>query len=180
MNPPRLFATLATLHGPRRPRESPIGAWATFDRLKNARASDRAGAGTRTAGKKCLGASQVRFLRHDSGVRWWRKTEPLKASLQGFDAPSAHRRPGYSSSGCTPAEPDSASPGAGSLAEHLSDHKACGRQVGSLGMTPKRITCANELAGMTRRRREVRTPLKKVQKTKTGVPVESLLTSFFL
>ena len=30
---------------------------------------------------------------------------------QGPDAPSAHRRPGYSLSGCTPAEPDSASPG---------------------------------------------------------------------
>src|SRR5215831_11066072 len=30
---------------------------------------------------------------------------------QGPDAPLAHRRPGYSSSGCTPAEPDSASPG---------------------------------------------------------------------
>src|SRR5262249_35677360 len=30
---------------------------------------------------------------------------------QGPGAPSAHRRPGYSLSGCTPAEPDSASPG---------------------------------------------------------------------
>src|SRR5215813_12543898 len=30
---------------------------------------------------------------------------------QGPEAPSAHRRPGYSLSGCTPAEPDSASPG---------------------------------------------------------------------
>jgi hypothetical protein len=36
---------------------------------------------------------------------------------QGPDAPSAHRRPGYSLSGCTPAEPDSASPGAKSIAE---------------------------------------------------------------
>jgi len=36
---------------------------------------------------------------------------------QGPDAPSAHRRPGYSLSGCTPAEPDSASPGAGRIAE---------------------------------------------------------------
>src|SRR5215813_6684042 len=32
------------------------------------------------------------------------------------DAPSAHRRPGYSLSGCTPAEPDSASPGRGRIA----------------------------------------------------------------
>src|SRR6516165_2382460 len=30
---------------------------------------------------------------------------------QGPDAPSAHRRPGYPSSGCVPAEPDSVSPG---------------------------------------------------------------------
>ena len=36
---------------------------------------------------------------------------------QRSDAPSAHRRPGYSLSGCTPAQPDSASPGAGSIAE---------------------------------------------------------------
>ena len=32
-------------------------------------------------------------------------------------APLARRRPGYSSSGCTPAEPDSASPGACSLGQ---------------------------------------------------------------
>jgi hypothetical protein len=33
-------------------------------------------------------------------------------------APLARRRPGYSSSGCTPAEPDSASPGTTKLACH--------------------------------------------------------------
>jgi hypothetical protein len=32
-------------------------------------------------------------------------------------APLVRRRPGYSSSGCTPAEPDSASPGPGSIAQ---------------------------------------------------------------
>src|SRR5262245_29532151 len=32
---------------------------------------------------------------------------------QGPSAPLAHRRPGYSLSGCTPSEPDSASPGSG-------------------------------------------------------------------
>src|SRR5437879_12308332 len=36
---------------------------------------------------------------------------PENVSVQGPDAPLAHRRPGYSLSGCTPAEPDSASPG---------------------------------------------------------------------
>jgi len=38
---------------------------------------------------------------------------PKNVSVPGPDAPLAHRRPGYSSSGCTPAEPDSASPGKG-------------------------------------------------------------------
>jgi len=39
-----------------------------------------------------------------------RKTRPLTVR-PGARAPLAHRRPGYSLSGCTPAEPDSASPG---------------------------------------------------------------------
>jgi len=42
-----------------------------------------------------------------------RKMAPKNVSAPGPDAPLAHRRPGYSSSGCTPAEPDSASPGKG-------------------------------------------------------------------
>ena len=42
-----------------------------------------------------------------------RKKAPENACAQGPDAPLAHRRPGYSLSGCTPAEPDSASPGKG-------------------------------------------------------------------
>src|SRR5262245_51564951 len=40
-----------------------------------------------------------------------RKMAPENVSVPGPDAPLAHRRPGYSLSGCTPAEPDSASPG---------------------------------------------------------------------
>src|SRR5262249_30093365 len=40
-----------------------------------------------------------------------RKKAPENVAAPGPDAPLAHRRPGYSSSGCTPAEPDSASPG---------------------------------------------------------------------
>src|ERR1043166_2914051 len=40
-----------------------------------------------------------------------REKAPEDVSAQGPEVPSAHRRPGYSSSGCTPAEPDSASPG---------------------------------------------------------------------
>lgn len=55
------------------------------------------------------------FSRHNSGVRWCGKKAAPKGNLSGPDAPSAHRRPGYSLSGCTPAEPDSASPGRGSL-----------------------------------------------------------------
>jgi len=53
----------------------------------------------------------MRFLRHDSGVPSEKNVAPDDVSTQGPDAPLAHRRPGYSSSGCTPAEPDSAPPG---------------------------------------------------------------------
>ena len=57
------------------------------------------------------------FRRHISGVRW----PTIKAASdnnrrQRPDAPSAHRRPGYPSSGCVPAEPDSVSPGNHTLA----------------------------------------------------------------
>ena len=55
----------------------------------------------------------MRFLRHNSGVQWWKNEAPENVCVPGPDAPLAHRRPGYSSSGCTPAEPDSASPGKG-------------------------------------------------------------------
>ena len=44
------------------------------------------------------------------------KTRPPTTCHRGPDAPSAHRRPGYSLSGCTPAEPDSASPGSQNVA----------------------------------------------------------------
>ncbi len=53
----------------------------------------------------------MRFLRHGSGVQWQKNEAPEGVAVQGPDAPLAHRRPGYSLSGCTPAEPDSASPG---------------------------------------------------------------------
>ena len=39
------------------------------------------------------------------------KMAPGSHNRQEPDAPLAHRRPGYSLSGCVPAEPDSASPG---------------------------------------------------------------------
>ena len=58
------------------------------------------------------------FLRHGSGVQWLinlcavvYNAAPGNLSRQGPDAPLAHRRPGYPSSGCVPAEPDSVSPG---------------------------------------------------------------------
>ena len=55
------------------------------------------------------------FSRHDSGVQWCEKTAPDDLGHQGPDAPLAHRRPEYPSSGCVPAEPDSVSPGIYSL-----------------------------------------------------------------
>ncbi len=61
--------------------------------------------------------------RHDAGFsKAWRAVAdgkekgPADAKPQRPHAPSAHRRPGYSSSGCTPAEPNSASPGEENLA----------------------------------------------------------------
>lgn len=57
------------------------------------------------------------FRRHISGVRWpTMKTASDNNCRQRPDAPSAHRRPGYPSSGCVPAEPDSVSPGNHTLA----------------------------------------------------------------
>jgi len=56
------------------------------------------------------------FSRHDSGVQWReKKTAPNDLGHQGPDAPLAHRRPEYPSSGCVPAEPESVSPGTCSL-----------------------------------------------------------------
>jgi hypothetical protein len=65
-------------------------------------------AGNHCSGRKCQRGMLVRFQGmtpaskggEGSGDLW--PPEP---------APLARRRPGYSSSGCTPAEPDSASPG---------------------------------------------------------------------
>src|SRR6266403_305871 len=44
----------------------------------------------------------MRFLRHGSGVQWENNVAPGDVSVQGPDAPLAHRRPGYSLPGCTP------------------------------------------------------------------------------
>ena len=56
---------------------------------------------------------------------------PKNVSVPGLDAPLAHRRPGYSLSGCTPAEPDAASPGNAnfSLAKRQLQRPGEGRQV---------------------------------------------------
>lgn len=56
------------------------------------------------------------FSRHRSGVQRHKSSGGL---WPPEPAPLARRRPGYSSSGCTPAEPDSASPGNTKLACHL-------------------------------------------------------------
>src|SRR6516164_11540168 len=60
-----------------------------------------------------------------------RKMALKSVSVPGRDAPLAHRRPGYSLSGCTPAEPDSASPGTGhfSLAKGETQRRGAGQEV---------------------------------------------------
>ena len=59
------------------------------------------------------GGIGVRFPGMNSGDQ--REKAPANLRLRG-PAPWVRRRPGYSSSGCTPAEPDSASPGTASIA----------------------------------------------------------------
>lgn len=54
-------------------------------------------------------AGEVRFRRHNSGVRW--QGNPPGRVAQGAATPSARRRPGYPLAGCSPAEPASVSPG---------------------------------------------------------------------
>ena len=56
-----------------------------------------------------------------------RKMAPKDVSAPGPDAPLAHRRPGYSLSGCTPAEPDATSPGEVILPRRLSGDKEAAR-----------------------------------------------------
>ena len=56
---------------------------------------------------------------------------PEDVSAQGPDAPLAHRRPGYSSSGCTPAEPDSASPGNSNLTLAKDETQRTGESSGA-------------------------------------------------
>src|ERR1700726_3890245 len=97
---------------------------------------------------------------------------------QGSDAPSAHRRPGYSLSGCTPAEPDSASPGAGESS------RALGLLQGQRKAT--RFDSARYLSRVEPRKLPAghagalgKDALKKSKKI-PGVPVENVLTSFFL
>ena len=69
---------------------------------------------------------------------------PQMFDLQKPDAPSAHPRSGYPSSGCVPAEPDSVSPDAGIVAEFAlhqqppSDTRAMPEKIpGVWGLAPK-------------------------------------------
>src|SRR5580704_15126745 len=67
---------------------------------------------------------QVAFSRHE--LR--RPKEKGPGDLRSPEpAPLARRRPGYSSSGCTPAEPDSASPGKTSITQVAGQAKFKGK-----------------------------------------------------
>gem|GEM_PF-3632858 len=50
------------------------------------------------------------FLRHDPGVRGWERKRPLNGKPLRASCASAHRRSGYSSPSCVPAQFGSASP----------------------------------------------------------------------
>ena len=79
-----------------------------------------------------------------------RKMAPENVSARGPDAPLAHRRPGYSSSGCTPVEPDAASPGTGhfSLALGETQRRGDGQEVTRSGFTrcPVKIESGTQVA----------------------------------
>jgi hypothetical protein len=71
--------------------------------------------------------AKARFRGMNSGVQWVDKQQtPDHQRGRGsfWDAPLAHRRPGYPSSGCSPAEPDSVSPGAATVTEAIGAGKA--------------------------------------------------------
>src|ERR1043166_5057331 len=79
-----------------------------------------------------------------------RKMAPENVCVPGPEVPLAHRRPGYSSSGCTPAEPDSASPGTGhfSLAKGETQRRGDGQEVPRSGFKrcPVKIESGTQVA----------------------------------
>src|SRR6516164_3178562 len=95
--------------------ELPIGAWATLmiARCLKLTAQPHYRTAIVETGSRCW-LLRGGFLRHGDRCPMAGK-KSLAGRTHQADAPSAHRRPGYSSSGCTPAEPDSASPGEPSL-----------------------------------------------------------------
>ena len=71
--------------------------------------------------EKPLPAQRLDFLRHDSGVRWQKKAPDQQCGQE--PSAIAHRRPSYPLSGCVPAEPDSVSPGSGTVVRRKSRNK---------------------------------------------------------
>src|SRR5713101_9756834 len=107
------------------------------------------------------------------------KKDPWRFDSQGCDAPSAHRRPGYSLSGCTPAEPDSASPGAGSLAELQGLTQGQRTATGFAWTDILASDPAKEAPGRTRRCILAWMPLKKSKKD-SGRPRGKCVDFFLL
>src|SRR5215475_2934204 len=70
------------------------------------------------------------------------KTWPLTIR-SGACAPLAHRRPGYPLSGCSPAEPDSVSPGATTVTEAAWTDKTKQKQSGKV------LFCVGVLVAVT-------------------------------
>ena len=112
--PASSFATLSHLHGPL--RRVPDRWLGDVDRpLNEEKATGQNGDRTVLSRRRLAEVSRCVF-QGITPVSDGEKKDPWRFDPRG-DAPSAHRRPGYSLSGCTPAEPDSASPGTGSIAE---------------------------------------------------------------
>jgi hypothetical protein len=114
-------------------------------------------------------------------VRWWvfkawlgcpmgKKNQALKEKSREPGGASAHRRPGYSSSGCTPAEPDFASPGEGN---HSRTGPNRARSPISHGWTIRRSHPAR-IPDRTRRLQMGKDTPEESKNKDSGVPVENM------
>src|SRR5262249_30312505 len=85
------------------------------------------------------------FWRHNSGDRWHKKAPEVLGSSGART--SVRRRPGYSLSGCTPAEPDSASPGGILISSFMEERYAnCLKKAGPCAQCRRQTAATKERA----------------------------------
>jgi hypothetical protein len=146
--------------------------------LSTFRVGNRSTSPRRSQGAPCRALLAGAFGRQSSGDRMETRQDRWRSSLQGSDAPAVHGRTGYSWSGCTPPEPDAASPGVKSLAD--TPHHG----QGTLAARTHRGSTAR---GQNRQERSLGSSVEQSGKDAPleiknflGVPVKGVLTSNFL